>query len=124
MFQVFKLKTFQANGEVKSWHITGGVMHITWTCENGHLDQWTSSKVLCEKKGQQVFVNTMLMATAVLITGNILQFLGTVFFFSSLTFYKIQRNYVVQELLSLWEEMKKEIWAVLKNKSSILCGDG
>ena len=28
------------------------------------------------------------------------------------------------EVLSLWEEMKKEIWAVLKNEPLILCGDG
>ena len=28
------------------------------------------------------------------------------------------------EVLSLWEEMKKEIWAVLKNEPLMLCGDG
>ena len=39
MFQVCQLKTCLANGDVKSWHMTGGVLHITWTCENGHSDQ-------------------------------------------------------------------------------------
>ena len=130
MFQVCQLKTCLANSEVKSWHIAGGVLHITWTCANGHSDQWTSSKVLCKKKGQNVFVNTLLMAAAVLITGNnfekmrtFFQFLG-IGFLSSSTFHRIQRNYVVPEVLFLWEEMKNEIWAVLKNEPLILCGDG
>ena len=130
MFQVCQLKTCLAKGEIKSWHIRGGVLVIMWTCENGHSDYWTSSKVLCEKKGQKVFANTMLMAAAVLITVNnfekmrtFFQFLGTGFLSSS-TFYRIQRKYVVPEVLSLWEEMKKEIWAVLKNEPLILCGDG
>ena len=130
MFQVCQLKTCLANSEVKSWHIAGGVLHITWTCANGHSDQWTSSKVLCKKKGQNVFVNTILMAAAILITGNnfekmrtFFQFLG-IGFLSSSTFHRIQRNYVVPEVLFLWEEMKNEIWAVLKNEPLILCGDG
>ena len=83
MFQVCQLKTCLAKGEIKSWHIRGGVLVIMWTCENGHSDYWTSSKVLLQK----VFSNTMLMAAAVLITGNnfekmrtFFQFLGTSFF--------------------------------------------
>jgi solute carrier family 8 (sodium/calcium exchanger) len=101
-----------------------------WTCENGHADDWTSSKVLCEKRGQKVFVNTLLMAASILITGNnfekvrtLFTFLGTGFLSAS-TFHRIQRNYVVPEVSSLWEEMKKEIWAVLNNETLILCGDG
>ena len=64
------------------------------------------------KKGQNVFVTAILMATAVLITGNnfekmrtVFQFLGTVFL-SSLTFHRIQRDNVVPDVLFLWEEIK------------------
>jgi hypothetical protein len=130
MFQNCQIKTCMAKGEVKGWHIKGGVLHVMWTCENGHADDWTSSKVLCEKRGQKVFVNTLLMAASILITGNnfekvrtLFTFLGTGFLSAS-TFHRIQRNYVVPEVSSLWEEMKKEIWAVLNNETLILCGDG
>ena len=37
MFQVCQLKTCLAKGEIKSWHIRGGVLVIMWTCENGLL---------------------------------------------------------------------------------------
>ncbi|CAB3978544.1 Hypothetical predicted protein, partial [Paramuricea clavata] len=130
MFQNCHIKTCMAKGEVKGWHIKGGVLHVMWTCENGHADDWTLSKVLCEKRGQKVFVNTLLMAASILITGNnfekvrtLFTFLGTGFLSAS-TFHRIQRNYVVPEVSSLWEEMKKEIWAVLNNETLILCGDG
>lgn len=72
----------------------------------------------------------LLMAAAILITGSnfekvrtFFQFLGTGFLSTS-TFHRIQRNYVVPEVLSLWEEMKKEIWAVITNETLVLCGDG
>ena len=52
MFQNCQVKTCLAKGEVKGWHIKGGVLPVMWTCENGHADDWTSSKVLCEKRGQ------------------------------------------------------------------------
>lgn len=61
MFQNCQIKTCFDKAEAKSWHIKGGVLHVTgmWTCENGHADEWTSSKVLCEKKGQKVCVNCL-----------------------------------------------------------------
>lgn len=110
--------------EVKSWHIRGGILVIMWTCKNGHSDYWISPKVLCKKKRQKVFVNIMLMAAAVFIIsknfekiGALFQFLGTGVLSAS-TLYRVQKNYVV---LSLWEEIKQEVWAVL-NESLILCG--
>ena len=73
---------------------------------NGHHQKYST------KKGQNVFVTAILMATAVLITGNnfekmrtVFQFLGTVFLSSS-TFHRIQRDNVVPDVLFLWEEMK------------------
>ena len=75
--------------------------------------------MFCVRRGQKVFVNTLLMASSILITGNnfekvndLFKFLGIVFLSAS-TFHRIQRNYVVPEVSSTWEEMKKEIWLVL-----------
>lgn len=85
-------------------------MVIMWTCENGHLDYRTSSKVLCEKKAQKVFANTMLMAAVALNSGN--------------SFEKMRTCPHQPEVPSLWEETNKEIWAVVKNESLIFGGDG
>lgn len=130
MFDHCQMKTCLAKSEVTGWHLRGGVLHVMWGCANGHADCWTSSRVLCEKNGQKVFVNTILMAASVLITGNHFEKVKTLFSFlgigclSASTFHRIQRNYVVPEIYSVWEEMKKEIWAALSNEPLILCGDG
>ena len=93
-----------------------GVIDVQWACVDGHTDHWISSHILCEKRGQKVFVNILLMASSLLITGNnfdkvhdLFKFLG-VGFLSSSTLHRIQRNYIVPEVLSTWEEMKREIW--------------
>ena len=58
-------------------------------------------------------VNTLLMAESILITGNNFEKVRTLFtflrtcFLSASTFHRIQWNYVVPEVSSLWEEMKK-----------------
>ena len=110
--------------------IKGGMIDILWARADGHTDHCTSSHILCEKKGQKVFVNTLLMASSILITGNnfekvkdLFKFLG-IGFLSASTFHRIQRNYVVPEISLTWEEMKREIWLVLGKEALILCGDG
>ena len=130
MFNKCQVNECVAKAEVKSWQIKGGVVDVLWACADGHTDHWMSSHVLCEKRGQKVFVNTLLMASSILITGNnfekvndLFKFLG-IGFLSASTFHRIQRNYVVPEVSSTWEEMKKEIWLVLGKESLILCGDG
>ena len=128
MFKKCQLDTCKAKAEVKSWQIKGGLIDILWACADGHTDHWISSHILCEKRGQKVFVNTLLIASS--ITGNnfekvndLFKFLG-IGFLSASTFHRIQRNYVVPEISSTWEEMKREIWKVLGKEALILCGDG
>ena len=130
MFAKCQVNLCAAKAEVKSWQIKAGVIDIQWACVDGHTDHWISSHILCEKRGQKVFANTLLMASPILITGNnfekvydLFKFLG-IGFLSSSTFHRIQRNYIVPEVLSTWEEMKREIWLVLGKETLILCGDG
>ncbi len=47
----------------------GGVLTVSWECSEVHLGCWTSSDVLCLKKGQNVFTNSLLMAAGIIISG-------------------------------------------------------
>ena len=130
LFQKCQLAACSANCNVKEYSVEGGVVKVEWVCANLHHGFWLSSEVLCEKSNQNVFVNTVLLSAAVLLTGNnfekvalFCKFLG-IDFLSSSTYYRIQRHYVVPECLSFWDEMKTEIWSVLNGEAIILCGDG
>lgn len=130
IFKKCQIATCHALGDVKSWHVECGVLKVMWACSDGHTACWTSSNTLCEKKGQKIYTNTLLLAAGVLITGNnfekislLFKFLG-IGFVSASTHHRIQRNYVVPEVKCFWEEMKKEIWTIINNEPVILCGDG
>ena len=103
---------------------------MCWKCTNGHQGCWTSSKLLCQKEGQNIYTNSILLAAAVIITGNnydkikmFCQFMN-LGFISKATFSRLQRNYAIPAITSLWEEMKTAIWKLLDKETLILCGDG
>ncbi len=50
--------------------LEGGVLSVSYRCEEGHDGIWYSSKILGEKNGQKLFVSSTLLAAATLITGN------------------------------------------------------
>ena len=54
---------------VENWKSDGGVLLITWRCCHGHGGVWSSSKVLCIKKEQNVYTTTIMIAVAIIITG-------------------------------------------------------
>jgi hypothetical protein len=56
--------------QVENSKMEGGVLTISWKCSEGHLGCWTSSKVLCQKNGQNVHTFTLLMAAGIFISGN------------------------------------------------------
>jgi hypothetical protein len=118
------------NSKVTTSKTEAGVLCIYWNCTNGHQGRWTSSRLLCQKEGQNIYTNSILLATAVIITGNnydkMLMFckfmnLG---FISKATFSRLQRNYVIPAITSLWDEMKTDVWTLLAKETIILCGDG
>ena len=45
-------------------------------------------------------------------------------FISRATFSRLQRNYAIPAITSLWEEMKTDVWKLLDKEALILCGDG
>lgn len=115
---------------VASWKADGGVLKITWECSNGHSGVWSSSKVLCKKKEQYVYSNTMMIAAGIFITGNsyekfslLCKFLGLASVSRS-TFMRIQKMYVIPEIERFWKDMKASIWKIFNGESTILCGDG
>lgn len=74
---------------------SGAVLVLNWNCNNGHSGTWASSEVLTEKKRQKVYVNSIQLTAAVLLSGNnylLAQFLGLQFISETL-FYRIRKLY-------------------------------
>ena len=116
--------------QVERYTMESGCLRISWTCSNGHTGFWTSSKVLCIKGGHNIFVNSLLLASGVYITGNLFdkvalfcRFVG-LNFISKSTFQRIQVHYIIPEVIQLWGQMKENIWKILTKETLILCGDG
>lgn len=119
-----------SKSKVTTSKVEAGVMCIYWKCTNGHQGRWTSSKLLCQKEGQNIYTNSILLAAAVIITGNnydkinlFFQFMNLCFI-SKATFSRLQRNYAIPAITSLWKEMKTDVWKLLEKETLILCGDG
>ena len=109
----------------------GGVVVVSWSCGVGHSGQWESSDVLCQKgRGQRVYVNTVLLAASVLVSGNnfdkvsVLSKCLNLNFVSKSTYQRIQKLYAVPAIGAMWEEMKEVMEKVFKGESMILAGDG
>lgn len=110
--------------------INGGVLKVSWKCSEGHVGVWTSSKILCQKQGQDIYVNSLLLAAGVLISGNNFEklslfnkFVG-LSFISKITFNRMQTHYIIPEVKQFWGKMKTSIWNILSGESTVLCGDG
>ena len=107
-----------------------GVLSIPWECSKGHIGQWTSSKVLCQKKGESVFTNALLFAAGIFVSGNsydkvslFCHFLG-LGHISKATYNRMQIHFIIPEVIRYWEQMKNEIWEIITDEPVILCGDG
>ena len=82
------------------------------------------------KEGSNIFSTSLLLALGLVLSGNhydklmlFCKFLG-LDFISRQTFNRMQRHYTIPSITSFWEDMKGEVWKVLKNEQIILCGDG
>lgn len=82
--------------------VEGGVVVISWNCGAGHGGVWESSDVLVKKeKGQKVYVNTVMLAASILLSGNnfsktsLLSRCLNLGFISSSTYDRIQRLYAI-----------------------------
>ena len=87
--------------------------------------------MLCQKgRGQRVYVNTVLLAASVLVSGNnfdkvsVLSKCLNLNFVSKSTYQRIQKLYAVPAIGAMCEEMKKVMEKVFKGESMILAGDG
>ena len=116
--------------EVDRCKTDGCVVTIKWRCSVGHFGSWSSSKVLCQKKKQNVFTSNVMIAAGLFITGGYYEkfslfckFLGLKIISRS-TFMRVQKRYVIPVIEQFWTKMKETIWHVFKGESTILCGDG
>ncbi|KAK3712223.1 hypothetical protein QZH41_009768 [Actinostola sp. cb2023] len=110
--------------------LESGVFTITYCCPNGHSGVWSSSSVLTKKRGQNVFVSTVLLSAGILITGNNFDKTSLLFkflncsFISKATYNRIQSLHAVPAIKELWTHMKEKVESVLKETTVIMCGDG
>lgn len=109
--------------------VEGGVLSVSYRCSEGHAGVWHSSSVLTEKRGQKVFVTSVLLSSAVLLTGNnfdkveLMAKMLRLAFVSSSTFNRIQTFHAVPAVKELWEKMKEQIWQTFQDEDLVLCGD-
>lgn len=110
--------------------LEGGVLLITHKCNNGHSGIWSSSSVLGEKRGQKMYVSSVLLASSVLVSGNNFEKVSllaksmNLHFVSSTTFSRFQTLYAVPGIRDLWDKMKEVVWKVFEKDVLVLCGDG
>ena len=111
--------------------VQGGVLIVTWNCGGGRGGVWESSDVLVQKeRGQKLYVNTVMLAASILLSGN--NFSKTSLwsrclnlgFISSSTFDRIQKLYAIPAVQSFWSDMKTVVHEVMKNEKVVLSGDG
>ena len=106
-------------------------MTIGWSCGGGHGDLWESSDVFIKKeKGPKVYVNTVVLAASILLTGNnyskvaLLTKCLNLGFISNATFDRIQRLYEIPAVREFWCDMKKVIHDVMKDDKVVVSEDG
>ena len=92
--------------------LEAGVLLITHKCSKGHSGIWSSSSVLGEKRGQKIYVSSVLLASSVLVSGNNFEKVSllaksmNLHYVSSTTFGRIQSLYAVPSIRDLWNKMK------------------
>ena len=110
--------------------VEAGVLLIKNQCSKGHGGVWSSSSVLGEKRGQKMYVSSVLLASSVLVSGNnfekvcLLAKSMNLSFVSSTTFSRIQSLYALPSIGDLWSKMKEVIWKVFEKDVLVVCGDG
>ena len=93
--------------------VNGGVLSVSYRCSVGHAGVWYSSSVLTEKRGQKVFVTSVLLSSAVLLTGSnfdkveLMAKMLRLALVSISTFNRIQTFHAVPAVKELWEKMKE-----------------
>ena len=119
------------NGMRKVIHkkVKAGVLLITHQCSKGHGGVWSSSSGLVEKRGQKMYVSSVLLASSVLVPRNnfevcLLAESMNLSFVSSTTFSRIQSLYASPSIGDLWSKMKEVIWKVFEKDVLVVCGDG
>ena len=109
----------------------GSVLFLRWSCKNNHCGLWTSSEVLTTVHNSQVFVNDLLVTSAILLSGNNYSKFLLFCKFTNLrvpdyvTFSRYQRLFCAPVIMDMWESMKSSLHAIFKDyKELILAGDG
>lgn len=116
--------------KVTDQKIEGGVLLVSHQCSRGHGGVWSSSAVLAEKRGQKLYVSSVLLASSVLVSGNNFEKVSLLAkgmnlnYVSSSFFSRMQSLYTLPSITELWGKMKELVWKVFENDVLVVCGDG
>ena len=86
--------------------------------------------MISEKRGQKIYVSTVLLASSVLLYGNNFEKVSLLArnmnlkYVSSTTFSGIHSLYSLPRIRELWNKMKEIIWKVFENDVLVVCGEG
>ncbi|XP_055997869.1 uncharacterized protein LOC125647150 [Ostrea edulis] len=102
-------------------------IYIKWVCKNGHLAQkWCSQPIL----NRRLHGGDLLIASAILLSGNNFQKILTMAKFlkltilSSSTFHRIQITYLVPSIDKFWTDQQDAIIDEFRDQDLIVLGDG
>ena len=118
-------------GSVSIQHqFVGATVVLTMACSSGHRYTWYSSPQHVNKVGSRIFYNNVLLAAAVLLSGNahdkivrMMKFLGLKCVTNS-TFYRYQSLYFIPSIENVWRQHQSEIIAEHIGKELVVFGDG
>ena len=104
--------------------VDGGVLSVSYRCSVGHTGVWHSSSVLTEKRCQKVFVTSVLLSSAVLLTGNnfdkveLMAKMLRMAFVSSSTLNQIHTFHAVPAVKELWKKNERTNLAHISRQGS------
>ena len=102
-----------------------GTFLVNWTCAAGHFGGRWASQPTCSN----LRVGNLLLASAILLSGNSFTKIGFLFkimklkFFLHNLFNQYQNLLIAPVINSYWEDMQKEMWKAREGKDTILSGD-
>ena len=104
----------------------GTCLTVSWRCASGHKGGRWAAQPMCEN----LRAGNLLLASALLLSGNSYQKIGMMFrflklqYFSKTLFIQYQSLYIAPAVNEFWEQQKQELWEKKNGEEIVLSGDG
>ena len=108
----------------------GATLTLRWQCVSGHQGSWSSSKRCRSKTGYPFFLNNMLLASSLFLSGNLFSKVALLCKFLNLrmisasTYYRMQKLYLCPSVNEQWTETRAAVHNEIGDQPVVLLGDG